>query len=108
MGPTKAVRHTFPSISAFERPVDIFVPNCSLGKDIVITKEFKAKVSSKSLLFSNHLEVSHAISLIFFSNSPLYIYGFLNISRMGVSLLLEPQNSFVKTTFLNVVVLPIF
>ena len=85
-------------------PADIFVPNFSLWKDLVldvavtcplqhkhlleaaqtagftcndnaeqikiktIREELKGKVSATSLLFLNYVEVSHAISLIFYSN----------------------------------------
>ena len=47
-GPTKEVPHIFPSSS--ERPADIFVPNYSLGKDLVLDVAVTCPLQHKHLL----------------------------------------------------------
>ena len=47
-GPTKEVPHIFPSSS--ERPADIFVPNFSLGKDLVLDVAVTCPLQHKHLL----------------------------------------------------------
>ena len=59
-GPTKEVPHIFPSSS--ERPADIFVPNFSLGKDLVLDVAVTCPIQHKHLLEAAQIAASHVMT----------------------------------------------